>query len=196
MRRLALVIAASWVALTAPALSADPPEVTSARPAPDHQRLGEQLRERAAALASALPSGLALPSAAPSSLPSGARLHPLPLAAELARKWRERASDREARRAKHRARLVHEYGARLTLPEVKSELALHARRLAELSRVEFLAQHARAGADRERLLSRVSKLRETEQRRHQRAMERLMAVRAAAAASAPPSAAPAASAPK
>ena len=86
------------------------------------------------------------------------------------------------------AALVRELGPRLEEPAVQAELALHAKRLAELGRIEFLTQNARTGAAREALLVRVSKLLERENRRHRRALERL-----APAPSAAPSSSPAAS---
>lgn len=182
------VLGLGLLALAAPALSEGPEP--SGRPPHARERLRQELERRAAGLASALPSGLALPSAAPPASGSAAPSLPGLSLDELARKWRERAATREVRRTQHHAELVRELGPRLEEPAVKAELALHARRLAELGRIEFLAQNARSGDAREALLGRVSKLLERERRRHRRALERLAVPAASAAPSSP---APAAS---
>jgi hypothetical protein len=193
-RRLAWLLLASGVSLAvAPALRADVTPAPSSSHHPSRERLRqrlEQLRERAAALppgaagstnpplgASAAPLGAPLPSA----LPRLAR------AEELSRRWAALAAARQARREQHRAELVREVGARLSDPEVGAELKQHAKRLAELARLEFLAQNARQGKDRDQLLARISKLTARETERHRRRIARLTAApRSSAAGSAAP----------
>jgi hypothetical protein len=133
-------------------------------------------------LPSGAPSGSAAPraSGAPSALPLA------DAAAELTRRWRAFGESRLERRERHRAALVRELGPRLSDPRVKEELKLHATRVAELARIQFLAENARKGADREKLLARVAKLQARESARHQQRLARL-------AAAAAPSAAPSSS---
>jgi hypothetical protein len=78
--------------------------------------------------------------------------------------------------------VVREFGQRLSDPAVRAELALHATRMAELSRAQFLAQNARTGAARDKLLARVAKLSERETARHRARLARLVP----AASAAPP----------
>src|SRR6478752_4002952 len=185
-KRLGWLVFASALALgAAPALRADEAPVPSARF--DVERLRrhlEQLHERARSAASAAPSGSSLPAVPPSSSAT-----PFPLqrsAEELARKWAELAATRHERREQHRATLFRQLGARLNDPEVAAELKVHATRLAELSRIEFLAQNARQGAAREQLLARVAKLSARESERHRRRLARLTAASPAASASSAP----------
>lgn len=165
------------------------------RPAPSarlEQRL-ERLQQRAAALASGLPSAFPAPSG--SAAPTGSvALRALSLE-ELAKRWSERLATRQQRREQHRALLVRELGQHLSDPDVKAELALHSTRLAELARVEFLAQNARSGEARTRLLARVAKLSAREAARHRARMSKLLASSAAIAPSAAPSGGPATPAP-
>jgi hypothetical protein len=109
-------------------------------------------------------------------------LPPSEAAAELKRRWRAHSESRLERRERHRAALVRELGHRLSDPRVKAELELHARRTAELARIQFLAENARHGAEREKLLARVAKLSARETTRHRQHLARL----AAAAPSATP----------
>lgn len=168
----------------APALRAD------VVPSPERiQRRLERLREQAAAAASnsarpASSTGPA-PSANPASSAGPAPSSIAVLRADLLRKWAELSSTRRDRRDRHRAEVMREVGQRLSDPAVKAELALHATRVAELSRAQFLAQNARTGADREKLLGRVAKLSERETARHRARLAKLLA--AAPAASAAPS---------
>lgn len=147
-----------------PALRAqDAPAPAAPRHDPEQlrERL-ERLRERAAALASSLPSA----SAAPAPLPSAFELPMSP--AELAKRWAAHAATRHERQVRHRAQLLSELGGQLDNPAAVAELKLHARRVAELGRIEFLAQNARQGASRTQLLARVAKLRARELARHQK----------------------------
>jgi hypothetical protein len=122
----------------------------------------ERLRERAAALASTLPSASAAP-------PPVASAFELPASsAELAKRWAAHAATRRERQARHRAQLLGEVGGQLDNPAALAELKLHAQRLAELGRIEFLAQNARQGTSRAQLLSRVARLRARELERHQK----------------------------
>jgi hypothetical protein len=183
--------AASPTLAQAPSAQAAP----SASAAPDRARLEQQrdrllqkLRERGLALSApsswplspSAPSGSAAPLA--SGLPSA-----LPVsdaAAELKRRWRAHGESRLERRERHRAALVRELGQRLSDPRVKEELKLHATRTAELARIQFLAENARKGAEREKLLARVAKLSAREKARHQRQLARLAAVAAPSASAA------------
>jgi len=201
MRRLGLLVAATALAL-APALHADDQRAPDSQPRPSaepaHDRLQrrlERLRERAAgAHGTARPASSSLPASSASPAIND-RLH-----AELSRKWAALAATRQARRERHRAALLHEVGGHLSEPEVKAELALHASRVADLARIEFLAQNARAGAERQKLLARVAKASERETARHEHRMARLLAQAAPAAsngsAPAPPAAAPSSEAPR
>jgi hypothetical protein len=168
----------------APALRAEPPDERS--PPPDrNERLRRRLQdliEKRAGDAETAPSASA-GSAAPVTVPAPSGL-PTGPALELARKWAELASSRAARRARHRAALVRDFGARLQDPALKAELALHGKRLADLQRLEFLASNARSGAERDKLLERIHKLLAREAARHQQRLAKLAA--AAPAPSAPP----------
>jgi hypothetical protein len=158
-------------------------------PSPERiQRRLERMREQAAAAASgARPasSNGAAPSASPPSsagpIPSGVNA----LRAQLLQKWAELSATRRERRDRHRAELMREVGPRLSDPAVKAELALHATRVAELGRAEFLAQNARTGATREKLLARVAKLSEHETTRHRARLAKLLAAAPSAASATP-----------
>ena len=192
MRRLGLLVAAAALAL-APALHADDQRTPGGRPRPSAeprqerlQRRLERLRERAAGAPSAAPPAAStLPATSASAAASDS------LRAELSQKWAALAATRPARRERHRTALLHEVGAHLSEPDVKAELALHASRVAELARIEFLAQNARAGAERQKLLARVAKASERETERHRRRMARLLAQAAPAPANGGAPAAPA-----
>jgi len=171
-----LLVAGAFALSTTPALYADvTPAPSSSHHPQAHPRLRErleQLRARAAALA---------PSAAPSSAPATS-VAPLPSAVpgfaqadELSRKWAALAATRQARRERHRAEAMRAVGTRWSDPEAYAELKLHARRVAELGRLEFLAQNARQGADRDQLLARIAKLSAREAERHRRRLARLAA---------------------
>jgi hypothetical protein len=190
-----LTLVASGLLLAAPALSADPPAATpSAAPASSvprrpleapRERVLERLRERGLALPSAsalppLPSLSGAPFGGAGPAPSNAPA----IAEELGRKWRALTATRLERRERHRAALVRELGQRLSDPLVKAELQLHATRIAELSRIRFLAENARRGAERERLLSRVDKLVARENERHRKRIALLSGATAAASGSA------------
>jgi hypothetical protein len=191
----ALTLVASGLLLAAtPALSADPPPTapsaapasgSAPRPLEARERILERLRERGLALPSA--SGAApLPSlsGAPFGSAGPAASNAAAVAEELGRKWRALTATRHERRERHRAALVRELGQRLSDPQVKAELKLHATRIAELSRIQFLAENARRGVERERLLSRVAKLMARENERHRKRIAALSGVPAAPSASA------------
>lgn len=178
LRGLAALGAVGLALASAPALRADPPPPSaSVGPRPPHsaeqqerlRRRMERLLERAVA-PSASASALPAPSASGLPAPSASGAAPL---LELARRWAELSATREGRREKHRAELVREMGARLQDPAVRAELALHAQRVAELSRLEFLAKNARSGEQREKLLARIQKLLAREASRHQRSLRQL-----------------------
>jgi hypothetical protein len=185
MKRVASVAAALLVGMgLSRALRADEPASSAPAPVPAStpsssgassrredrlaQRL-ERLRQHALELASALPVGSAAP------LPSGSATPVASLAQgqELLQRWAELAATRQARREQHRAELQRELGELAADPEIAAELRLHAQRLSDLSRVEFLAKNARSGHQREQLLARVSKLLAREAGRHHQALARL-----------------------
>ena len=176
MKRLSLLVAATALALS-PSLLADiaPGPSDHPRPSPEQrqQRLQQRL-ERLRDRALALPSGQAVPSASPIPAPSTVAAT-AGLRAELLKKWAALAATRQERRERHRAALLREVGSHLGDPAVNAELALHATRLADLGRIEFLAQNARAGADREKLLARVAKASARETERHHKRMAQLLA---------------------
>jgi hypothetical protein len=159
------------------------------------QRRRAILERRAAALASAFASASAAVSASPA--PSGSIGLAPKLREELAKKLAELKATRAERRERHRTALVQQLGARLNVPEIQAELALHARREAELSRVTFLANNARSGAARDQLLARAAKLSAREQERHAARMLRLSKASPAPSTSAgAPAPAPSAEAPR
>jgi hypothetical protein len=181
-RRLA-VLAGLAVLGVGPALLAEPPGLSSAA-TPDVQRKQDELRERSRQRRMVLPTASVLPPL-PWDLvaPSGSRAVPLPSALpvpsaggvhdELRRKWRLLAESRHERRERHRAELVRELGQRLSDPQIKAELKLHATRLAELSRLKFLAENARSGTARDKLLARIDKLSALEIQRHRKRIAKL-----------------------
>jgi hypothetical protein len=190
-----LTLVASGLLLAAPALSADPPAPPpSAAPASSsagrpleasRERVLERLRERGLALPSA--SGLSpwpSLSGAPRGSAAPAASNAAAVAEELGRKWRALTATRLERRERHRAALMRQLGQRLSDPQVKAELKLHATRIAELARIQFLAENARQGADRERLLSRVEKLVARENERHRKRLAALTGAPTAPSASA------------
>ena len=192
MRRLGWVagVAAVVTLAVAPQLWADLAPREGSGPTQEQvERRREFLARRTAALASALASASAAVSASPA--PSGSAGPTL----ELAKKLAELRATRAERRERHRNALVAQLGARLNVPEIKAELTLHARREAELSRVTFLANNARSGAAREKLLARAAKLSEREQARHAARMQQLTSAAAAPSAGASATAAPVGSAP-
>jgi hypothetical protein len=95
--------------------------------------------------------------------------------------WKE---SREKRREEQRQALIARWGAAVTKPTVADELRLHAKRLARLQRFEELIATEKQGDARTRMLDRVQKMREKEEQRHERAMQRLQNEAAAPAASA------------
>jgi hypothetical protein len=181
-----LLLAGALVLGTTPLLYADVTPAPSSHHPQGHPRLRErveQLRARVAALSS---------SAAPSSTPA-ASVAPPPSAVpsfghadELSRKWAALAATRPARRERHRAELMRAVGTRWSDPQAYAELKLHAKRVAELGRLEFLAQNARQGADRDQLLARIAKLSAREAERHRQRLARLAAAPAPSTATSAP----------
>lgn len=203
MKRLGLLAALSLATLSfPPGLSAEAPAAvpsgaapapSAAPPAPSgaardaarerRDRLLEQLRERGLVVPSGLPSALPAPSASVVglALPPG-------LAEELSRRTLKLRETRQQRREQHRVELERELGARLRDPAVLAELKLHATRVAELARIRFLAETARSGPARDKLLTRVTRLTAREEQRHQARVAALSArpTPAPSASSAPP----------
>ncbi len=96
-----------------------------------------------------------------------------PDAAALRKKFEEYKELRKDRQRDHRLTLHRRYRTALARPEVKQELERHARRSARLRRMEMVIATERKGADREKLLLRVTSLREQEDKRHDQAMTNL-----------------------
>lgn len=171
----ALLTAATLTLALAPTLRAD------VAPSPERlQRRLERMRDKAAAAASGqagpTPSVAPAPSGGPAPASSVAPALPEQLRVmqeHLRKRWSELAATRHERRERHRAELVRQVGQRLSDPAVKAELAQHATRLAELSRLEFLARNARSGAAREKLLARIAKLSARETERHRARIAKL-----------------------
>ncbi len=196
MKRLGLVSAAVLLLLAAASHTfAEPPAAgrKHERELLERQRdrVLEQLKQRGLPVPSGSPlppdpSGSAsvpapsgsVPPAAPfgSAGPGAERL------AELARRWRALGENRLERRERNRAALVRQLGQRLSDPQVKGELKLHATRTAELTRLRFLAENARSGAPRDKLLARITKLSARETERHQKQLAKLAAAGASASA--------------
>jgi hypothetical protein len=199
------LVASLAVLAVGPALLADPPGPGSAAPADAagaRDRVLKRLRERGLVLPSGstvppLPSVLAAPSSS-SAVPAGSGAAPVPSAGplheHLARQWQKLAESRHERRERHRAALVRELGQRLSDPHIKAELKLHATRVAELSRLKFLADNARTGAQRDKLLSRIDTLSNRETQRHRARMAKLLGARPLPSGSGAPLPAPAPSA--
>jgi hypothetical protein len=75
-----------------------------------------------------------------------------------------------------------------------AEVKLHATRVADLARATFLAQNARTGTQRDKILERIRTLSTREAARHQKQMAALISAAAAPAGSGTP-AAPSATSP-
>jgi len=87
----------------------------------------------------------------------------------LQKKLEELAESRAERRRTRQLSLAHELGPSAEKPEVRGELERHARAVARLERIKFLAATERSGDSRKQLLERVARLSELEERRyHQR----------------------------
>jgi hypothetical protein len=170
---------------------------TLAEPPADAERPGalerrtERARERLSQLGIPVPSGSTPPAAsvaptAPMAAPSGSVVPGSDRLAELARRWKAHGENRLERRERNRAALVRQLGDRLADPRVKDELKLHATRVAELARLQFLAENARTGAAREKLLARIGKLSAREAERHQKQLAKLTAAAGAPSGNATP----------
>lgn len=118
---------------------------------------------------------------------------------ELKKKLDEWHAARDERRKDHREHLISRWGKALHKPDVTSELRRHSERMARLARMEEIVGTEKTGAERQKLLDRIDKLRNNENERHQKAMERLSSASGAPApsgvASAPAAAASAPAAP-
>jgi hypothetical protein len=196
MKRLAVAVAvtvlglgvASQTLAQAPSASSSalpPPPRPSARGPHEHPELERQreqllgeLKKRGLDLSSAALPPIALPSASGAVAPGSSVPNPT---LELGRRWRAFTESRLERRERSRAALVKELGPRLQDPRVKAEVKLHVTRLAELNRLEFLANNARSGAAQARLLQRLATLRQREERRHQAKLTELAAAPALSA---------------
>lgn len=115
--------------------------------------------------------------------------------AEFKKQLAEWKEAREKRREEQRKMLISRWGAAIVKPTVAGELRLHAQRLARLQRFEELIATEKKGDERVRLLDRVQKMREREDSRHERAMQRLSQGTSAEASAEGSAAAPNASAP-
>ena len=160
-------------------------------PADDAERSGtlerraERARERLRQLGVPVPSGSALPApsgvpSAPATAPSSSALPSADRWAELARRWKAVGENRLERRERSRAALARQLGPHLSDPRVRAELKLHATRVAELARLEFLAENARTEPERTKLLARIRKLSGREAERHKKQLAKLTATNTSA----------------
>jgi hypothetical protein len=198
MKRLAVSVAVAVLAIGV--ASQTFAQAPSAAPSAQRERLLAELKKRGLDLRSAHLPPITLPSAAPplplpsAALPSASigagAVAPLTSASDLARRWRAFGESRLERREKNRAALVKELGPRLQDPRVQAEVKLHVTRVAELNRLEFLANNARTGADQAGLLGRVAKLRAKEEQRHRAKLAELAAAPAPSSSTPSPSPAP------
>jgi hypothetical protein len=195
MKRLGLVSVLGLVVLGAssPTL-AEPPGNDATRARTLEQR-AERAAERLRQLAVPGPSASAPPAGSAPTLPAAPSGSVVPGAAhlaDLARRWKALGENRVERRERSRAALVRQLGPRLSDPRVKDELKLHATRVAELTRLRFLAENARSGATRQQLLARIAKLSAREAQRHEKQLAKLAAAAGVPSAGVPvPSAVPA-----
>jgi hypothetical protein len=79
----------------------------------------------------------------------------------------------EVRRERRRS-LHARWGEAALGPKAKEELTLHARRMAKIRRMQFLAVTERKGEKRTLLLERLARLKDLERGRHERAMQALV----------------------
>lgn len=93
------------------------------------------------------------------------------------------------RQDKHRAALKARWGEHLAKTEAQQELSLHERRMAKLNRLLLLIQTERQGQVAEKLTTRVEKLVDLENARHEKRMTQITSGGPAAPAPAPPAAA-------
>jgi hypothetical protein len=94
--------------------------------------------------------------------------------AEIAAKMQDlREHSAEVRRERRRT-LHARWGGTALEPKAKEELALHARRMAKIRRMQFLAVTERKGEKRTLLLERLARLKDLERGRHERAMQALV----------------------
>lgn len=80
--------------------------------------------------------------------------------------------DRAERQKEHREQLKQRWGTSLSAPSAREELEHHARRSARLERALVLVE-TEVTKDRDKLRTRIQKLIDKEDARHERAMERL-----------------------
>ena len=92
--------------------------------------------------------------------------------ADLREKFKEFRELRIERRGEQRGRLRRRYGEALREPELKGELELHGRRVAELRRLQFLVATERTGPQRKKLMGRAEQLMDREIQRHEAVMKR------------------------
>ena len=92
----------------------------------------------------------------------------------LQKKLEELAESRAERGRARKLVLSHELGPSAQQPEVRRELERHARAVARLERIKYLAATERSGASRKRLLERVARMSELEERRHHHRVRALL----------------------
>ncbi len=94
--------------------------------------------------------------------------------AEIAARMQDlRESSAEVRR--ERRRVLHaRWGEAALDPKAKEELTVHARRMAKIRRMQFLAVTERQGEKRTLVLERLARLKDLERGRHERAMQALV----------------------
>jgi hypothetical protein len=114
---------------------------------------------------------------------------------ELKKKFEEWHASRDERRREHQHGLMAHWGPAVAKPDVMAELKTHARRLAWISRMEEIAATEKSGDDRQHRLDRLEKMREHENKRHDRVMQQATTSAGAAASAAPASSVAPAAAP-
>jgi hypothetical protein len=109
---------------------------------------------------------------------------------ELRAKLKDMEEHRPEMRRERRRALAARWGKTASDARARPELELHARYMARIRRMQFLAATERSGEKRKALLERLSKLRDLERGRHERAMQALAEGGATSAAITSPSARP------
>lgn len=195
MRHLHLLIAASLIAGRV-AAEPTPGPAAAGPPGSGHPRFRAPPDGTAPPLRHRFPQ----PPSAADSGPDGAARPPR---SEMWRRWRESGhspaelkdsiekwkATRGERQGERRRWLQTHWGPHAHAPDAVTELRLHAARMAKLARLEQLAETERSGDARQRLLDKIEKLRERENQRHERAMQRLTQASPVPSAAPTPSAA-------
>lgn len=185
MSRSGFIVAAAAL-LASVARAVEPPPPASSDKAELHERHREHMRQRVQELRELRDQrrqGRALRAEIDAEL---AKAHPD--RALLEQKLAELSATRETRRRERQLILRRRFGEAANRDDLKQELERHAKNLARIDRMRFLAATERSGALRQRLVDRLTRIARLEEQRHQTALVRLVPPAVAA-----PSATPAAS---